>query len=184
MTPIPRPAPADHAPGFADEINLVPDVDDFSAMLVDQLVETRTLVARFGVALAGLRYAPNKWSVREVIGHLADCERVLSYRALRILRGDTTVLPGFDHDAWVPEGRFESRSLVSVLEEYSAVRAATISLVSGTTAPLWSRRTVVGSTSTTAAALLYVIAGHERHHQGVLRQRYLPVLRATNGVAN
>lgn len=183
MTAIPRPEPGDHAPGFRAEIALVPDVADFGAMLIDQLVATRSLAARFAPRHAGLRYAPDKWSVREVIGHLADCERVLSYRALRILRGDTTVLPGFDHNAWVPEGRFEERTLVSVLEEFSAVRAATVSLVGGAPPDRWTRQTVVGSTPTTAAALLYVIAGHERHHQALLRERYLPALSGSNGSA-
>lgn len=155
---------------------MVPDTPDFGAMLVDQLVATRTLIARFGVAHAGFRYAPDKWTVREIVGHLADCERVLSYRALRILRGDLTVLPGFDHNAYVPAGDFESRSLVSVLEEFSAVRAATVSLVAGAPATAWRRRTVIGTTPTSAAALLYLIAGHELHHRALLRDRYLPGL--------
>jgi hypothetical protein len=177
---IPRPQASDHAPGFLAEIALVPDVADFGAMLVDQLIATRTLAARF-TAHPGYRYAADKWSVREVLGHLADCERVLSYRALRVLRGDTTVLPGFDHNAWVPEGRFDDRTLPSVLEEFSAVRAATVSLVNAAPPGTWSRRTVIGTTSTTAAALLYIIAGHELHHGLLLRERYTGGLTPRNG---
>jgi uncharacterized damage-inducible protein DinB len=182
MPSIPRPASTDHSPGFLAEISLVPDVDDFGAMLVDQLIATRTLLARFGEKHAALRYAPDKWTVREIVGHLADCERVLSYRALRILRGDATTLPGFDHNGYVPAGAFEARSLVAVLEEFSAVRAATVSLVAGAPADAWTRRTVIGTTPTTAAALLYLIAGHERHHQAQLRERYLPCLAKPNGM--
>ncbi len=159
----------------------MPDVPDFGAMLVDQLIATRGLLARFRGVHASIRYAPDKWTVREVLGHLADVERVLSYRALRIVRGDETVLPGFDHNAYVPAARFEERTLVSVLEEFSAVRAATVSLVGGTPPEAWTRRTRVGTTPTTAAALLYLIAGHERHHQLLLRERYLPLVPATNG---
>lgn len=180
---VPRPLVTDHAPSFRAEIDLVPDVDDFGGMLVEQLVATRLLLSRFGRINGDVRYAPDKWSVREVVGHLADVERVLSYRALRILRGDMTALPGFDHDAYVPAGRFDDRSLVSMLEEFSAVRAATISLVEGAPADTWHRRTRIGQTDTSAAAMLYLIAGHERHHQQILRERYLPQLGApgTNG---
>lgn len=175
---IPRPLPTDHAAALQWEIDLVPTVDDFAGMLVDQLVATRLLLSRFGNAHAGLRYAPGKWSVREVVGHLADVERILSYRALRILRGDTTPLPGFDHNAFVPEGQFEGRTLVSLLEEFSAVRGATISLVHGAPADAWHRRTMTGRTETSAAAVLYLIAGHELHHQRLLRERYLPLVGA------
>ncbi len=178
---IPRPLPTDHHPSFQAEIDLVPHVDDFGAMLVEQLVATRILLAKFKSVQGNVRYAPDKWSVLEVVGHLADVERVLSYRALRILRGDATPLPGFDHDAYVPAGQFGTRSLVSMLEEFSAVRGATISLVHGAPDDAWHRRTMTGRTETTAAALLYLIAGHERHHQNLLRERYLPLMGQTNG---
>jgi hypothetical protein len=174
--PIPRPLPTDHAPALQWEIDLVPTVDDFAGMLVDQLVATRLLLSKFGAGNAGVRYADDKWSVREVVGHLADVERVLSYRALRMLRGDTTPLPGFDHNAYVPEGRFDDRTLVSLLEEFSAVRGATVSLIHGAPKDAWHRRTMTGRTETSAAAVLYLIAGHELHHQRLLRERYLPLV--------
>jgi hypothetical protein len=175
---LPRPAPDEYAAGFAEEIARVPEAPDFAAMLTEQLDVTKALAATFGESRARLRYAPDKWSVREVLGHLADCERVLSYRLLRALRGDETVLPGFDHVKYVGSGRFESRSLESVMEELGAVRASTASLVHSASPGDFAFRLKVGSGSITGLALAYLIAGHERHHQDQLRTRYLPALPA------
>jgi hypothetical protein len=173
---IPRPAPAHYPPGFHDEIALVPDGADFVELLERQVEETGRLVARFGEAAAGLRYAPGKWTVRETVGHLSDCERVLGYRMLRFLRGDATPLSGFDHDAYVPAADFEARPLADVLAELRAVRGATVALVGSTRPEAFARGGPVGSGTITAAALAYLIAGHERHHQDLLRSRYLPLL--------
>ena len=171
-----RPAITDYAAGFHDEIALVPDGEDFTLLLRAQLDETCALAERFGEGSAGLRYAPGKWSVRETIGHLADCERVLSYRLLRFLRRDETPLAGFDHDAYVPAGDFERRALADVIAELRAVRAATIALVGSAPPDAFAWRGRVGSGTITASAIAYVIAGHERHHQNLLRTRYLPLL--------
>lgn len=173
---IPRPTPADYAPAFAAEIALVPDASDFVAMLGAQRDETTALAGWFGESNAGLRYAPGKWTVRETVGHLADVERVLSYRMLRFLRGDPTPLSRFDHDAYVPAGAFEARTLGSVLAELRAVRGATMALVADAPAAAFARGGAVGAGTITAAALAYLIAGHERHHQELLRTRYLPLL--------
>lgn len=171
-----RPSPDQFAPVFADEIALVPSVPDFAEMLAEQHEATRALAAAFGEQHAALRYAPDKWTVREVLGHLSDCERVLSYRMLRALRADPVVLPGFDHNAYVPAGHFEQRPLADVLDEFSAVRAATVALVRSAPADRFAFRLNVGSGSITARALAYLIAGHERHHQALMRERYLPLV--------
>jgi hypothetical protein len=176
---LPRPQPDEFAPGFTAEIALVPGTPDFVALLEAQLDTTRALAATFGEEHAALRYAEGKWSVRETIGHLSDCERVLSYRLLRALRGDERVLPGFDEVAYVGAGRFETRSLAQVLEELAAVRGATIALLRSAAAGDFSFRLRVGSSSITGVALAYLIAGHERHHQQALRARYLPRLPPT-----
>lgn len=169
-----RPEADEFAAVFAEEIALVPDAPDFAALLEAQLDVTKALAATFGEKGAGLRYAPGKWSVGETIGHLADCERVLSYRLLRGLRGDRTPLASFDHVTYVERGRFEQRTLLALLDELAAVRAATVALVRGATAPDFAFRLAVGSGSITGTALAYLIAGHERHHQDVLRSLYLP----------
>lgn len=174
--PLPRPDPSEYATGFAEEIGLVPDVPDFAGMLLDQVDVTRALAITFGEAQAHLRYAPEKWSVRETIGHLADCERVLSYRLLRALRSDATPLVGFDQVAYVPAGGFEQRSLRRVVDELAAVREATVQLIRSAAPQGFAFRVPVGKSSITGLALAYLIAGHERHHQLLLRTRYLPLL--------
>lgn len=173
---IPRPRPGEHAEVFAAEIALVPEAPDFAAMLAAQLDVTKALAATFGEAHAGLRYAAGKWSVRETIGHLSDCERVLSYRLLRALRGDATALPGFDANAYADVAGFERRTLAAVMGEFAAVRAATVALVRSADPAGFGFRLPVGKGSITARALAYLIAGHERHHQQLLRERYLPCL--------
>lgn len=172
---IPRPQVGEYAPVFHAEITSVPEAADFTTLLRIQADSTRCLADQFGEEGASIRYAPDKWTVREVVGHLADVERILSYRALRIARGDTTPLPSFDEKAYVPAGLFESRALCDVLAEFLTVREATISLIEGLPTGVVGRAGPVGRGTITVAALLYLIAGHERHHQELLRERYLPL---------
>ena len=173
---LPRPATDDYPSAFEAEIALVPQHLDFPSMLARQITETAALVAHFGETGASIRYARGKWSVRETVGHLSDCERILSYRMLRLIRGDAPPLPGFDHNAYVPAADFEARTLLQVLEEFRAVRAATIALVASTRLEAFQTRGQVGSSFITAAALAYLIAGHERHHRGLLETKYLPLV--------
>jgi hypothetical protein len=174
--PLPRPQPSEYAPAFADEIALVPEAPDFAALLEEQLDVSRALALTFGEAGAHLRYGPDRWSVREVLGHVSDCERVLSYRLLRALRCDGTLLAGFDQVAWVPAARFEERSLHHVVDELAAVRRATLCLIRSSLPAEFAFRVPVGKSGITARGLAYLIAGHERHHQNLLRSRYLPCL--------
>jgi hypothetical protein len=178
---LPRPHPSEYAPAFHDEITSVPDAPDFVSLLRQQAAETYAIAARFGEAGASVRYAAGKWTLRESLGHLADCERVIAYRALSLARGEPGPLPGFDHNAWVPAARFEERTLDDVLGEFLAVREATARLVRGLPADAAARDGLVGTRRTTAAAMLYLIAGHERHHQALWRDRYLPALRGEGG---
>ena len=177
---IARPDSAEYHARFAEEIGSVPDADDFSSLLREQVHETtRYVMMAFGEEHATVRYAPDKWTVREVVGHVSDVERVLSYRALRIARGDQTVLPGFDENAYVPAAEFERRPMAAVLDELGAVRGATIALVDSLTEEMAARRGNVGSGTMTVRALLYLIAGHERHHLRLLRDRYYPCITDT-----
>lgn len=169
-----RPDPSEYNPRFGEEILSVPDTDDFPSLLRNQIEETARLVGDFGEENAAVRYGPGKWTVREVIGHLADCERILSYRALRFARGDMTVLPGFDENAYVPAADFESRTLASVMAEFRAVRGATAALVEGLSEDVTATAGTAGSGTITVRALFYLIAGHELHHLALLRERYLP----------
>jgi uncharacterized damage-inducible protein DinB len=169
-----RPDASEYNARFDSEIADVPDTDDFPSLLRNQIEDTARLIAELGEENAAVRYAPEKWTVREVVGHLADVERVLSYRALRIARGDMTVLPGFDENAYVPAAHFEARSLASVMAEFRAVREATAALVEGLPETAAAMVGNVGSGQMSVRALLYLIAGHERHHLALFRERYLP----------
>ena len=177
---IPRPDPGEYHPRYREDIESVPDTDDFAGLLREQARETaRFLTEQFGEHGASVRYAPDKWTVREVIGHVSDTERVLSYRALRFARGDQTVLSSFDENAYVPAAEFERRTMKSVLDEFLGVRSATIGLVDGLSEEFASRHGEVTSGGITVRALLYAIAGHEVHHRTLLRERYLPLVAST-----
>jgi len=176
MHRVPPPRPGDYNPLFEAEISLVPEVPDFSVRLRRQGEETRELLARFGERHGDLRYGSGKWTVREVAGHLVDTERVLTCRALRIARGDQAVLSGFDTEAYVAAGGFASRTLDSLIGELLAVRAATVALFEALPAEAFPRRGQVGKNPITVAAILYLLAGHELHHQELLCARYLPAL--------
>jgi len=172
-----RPDPSEYNPRFSAEITSVPDTDDFASLIRDQANSTVEFMAtEFGEDHAAVRYGPDKWTAREVIGHLSDCERVFGYRALRIARGDMTVLPGFDENAYVPAGQFERRTLGSVLDEFLGLRAATIGLVDGLTDEFAARIGNLGSGQMSVRAILYLTAGHEVHHRVLLRDRYLPCI--------
>jgi len=118
------------------------------------------------------RYAPGKWSVKEVAGHLADTERIMAYRALRIARGDETPLPGFDENAYVPPAKFDARPLVDLIGDLFTVRAATVALFRTFDADAWRRRGTASGKPISVRALGYMIPGHERHHVEILKTRY------------
>ena len=121
---------------------------------------------------AGYRYAPGKWTLAEMMVHVADTERVMSYRLLRIARGDQTPLPGFEQDDWVPMSGAATRTLASLATELEAIRAATLALVRGVPPEAWERRGTASGFTFSARALAWVIAGHEQHHLALLRERY------------
>jgi len=118
------------------------------------------------------RYAPEKWSIKEVLGHLTDVERIHSYRLFRVSRGDATPLPGFDENDYVRAGRFEHRAVRDLLAEFETVRSGTLRLVENVPPEAWSRRGEANGYPISARALLYIMAGHVEHHFNVLRERY------------
>lgn len=170
--PITRPAADEYAPYYDTYVSKVPGADALAA-LVAQRESTRQLLAAVDPARAGFRYAPGKWTLREVIGHLADSERVFGYRMLCFARNDQTPLPSFDETTYVPEGRFEARTLPDVAAEFTAVRDATLALARSLDAETQLRRGTASGKVMSVRALAWVIAGHEVHHLGVLRERYL-----------
>lgn len=167
-----RPAPDEFAPFYAGYIESVP-LGDLVVVLRTQMDETLALVRGLPEAKGDHRYAPGKWSIRDVVGHVCDSERVFAYRLMRIARGDATPLPGFEQDDYVARGDFGARSLASLAEEFEALRRATIALVSALDDAAMARRGSANGVQVSARALAYIIAGHERHHLHVLRSRYL-----------
>ena len=119
------------------------------------------------------RYAEDKWSIKEVISHLSDCERIFVNRALRFARNDTTPLPGFEQNDYVPQSDASSRSLTDIAKEFAAIRNATIPLFQSFTEEMWGRSGTASGGGITVRAIGFVIAGHEQHHQNILRERYL-----------
>jgi uncharacterized damage-inducible protein DinB len=168
---IPRPDVAEYAPYYGRYIDKVPD-GDLLRTLEDQGRETQRLLAGLSEAQALHRYAAGKWSIKEVIGHVADAERVFAYRALRFARADDTALPGFDEQAWVPAGRFDARSLKDLAAELDAVRRATIALLRGLGPDALARRGTASDNAVSVRAIAWIIAGHERHHMALLHERY------------
>ena len=174
LTPSPLLAPPsadEHLPYFSRYVALVPAGDVLST-LERQLEETVALVSSFGEQRAGHRYAPGKWSVRQVVGHVVDAERVFTFRAIAAARSDVNALPGFDENAYVENADFDTRSVNSLLGELTAVRRATISFFRNVSDEAALRRVVANGAPITVRALAWIIAGHERHHVAILRERY------------
>jgi hypothetical protein len=167
-----HPEPGEYAPYYEKYISLIPG-NDILATLEDQRRQTLLLLSGRTDADGDLRYAPGKWSVKEVLGHLNDTERIFAYRALRISRGDQTPLAGFEQDDYVRNGPFARRPLEDLIEDYIAVRRATISLFRNLDEAAWTRRGVASENEVTVRALAYMIAGHELHHRKILEEKYL-----------
>lgn len=165
------PAADEYAPFYAGYVAAVRD-EDVLYVLASQPEELRGLCGSLSDEEALARYAPGKWSVKEVVGHMADVERIFAYRALRVGRGDATPLAGFDENAYVPASGSDRRPVAELLDEFDAVRAATLTLFRGMPEDAWERRGVANGAPVSMRALLYVTAGHARHHLDLLRERY------------
>ena len=169
---VPRPIEGDCAPYYFTYINEIAADEDVLAVLADLDRTTPALLAPVLDELAGFRYAPGKWSVREVVGHMTDAERVFAYRALSIARGDQTALPGFEENEWAEVSNADSRSLADLVGELHAVRTASLALFRSFGAAEWERTGTASGKHVAVRALPYIIAGHERHHVAILRERY------------
>jgi len=167
-----RPSAAEFAPYYATYIGAVPD-GDLLTMLRDQLAETESLLREIGETRGNHRYAPDKWSVKEVVGHVADAERIFAYRALRFARGDKTALPGFEQNDYVAGANSDARHLAEIAAELRSVRAASITLFSGFSDEAMVRMGQASNVAVSVRALGWIIAGHELHRQRILKERYL-----------
>lgn len=169
---IHRPEETEYLPYYGKYIAMVPD-GDILAVLSRQLEETLSLLRGIPESEAGHRYGPGKWSIREVVGHMIDCERIFAYRALRFARGDQTPLSGFEENDYVRNATFDEVPLGSLAAELESVRGATLFLFQHLDGEAWKRAGVANGSPVSVRALVYIIAGHELHHRGILRDRYL-----------
>jgi len=163
------PLPDEHAPHQRRYIDAVDG--PILETLRTQRAEVTRVTGTIDETKGGYRYAAEKWTVREVIGHLSDAERVYGYRALAISRGDTTV-PKYDPDAYVAASNYDARSVASLVEEFLAVRESTLQLFANLPGEAWSRRAILGAHPLSVRALAWIAAGHVRQHLDVLHDRY------------
>lgn len=169
---IRKPVAGDYAPFYEGYVAAV-ETDDILACLIQQKTDILTLLRGVVWEKWEMAYAEGKWSLAEVVLHCIDGERIFAYRALRIARGDKTPLPGFEQDDYVPNSGAGSRTPASIVDEFEAVRDATIHLFSNLTNEMWERRGTASDAEVTVTALAFIIAGHWEHHLRVIRERYL-----------
>jgi uncharacterized damage-inducible protein DinB len=167
-----RPGPGEYDQFYAGYLAQVPD-GDLLSMLEAEGRETARLLRSVPASRGDFAYAQGKWTLKEVVGHISDAERVFSYRALRIARGDQTPLASFNEQAWTPQSGASSRSLGDLVDELEAVRRATLALLTHLPAEAPLRRGTASGKEITVRALAWIIAGHERHHVRIIRERYL-----------
>ena len=168
---IARPQPDEYVAYYERYISLVQGQDILNT-LEEQRRQTMTLLCGHDDEDGDFRYAPGKWSAKEVLGHVCDSERVFAYRALRIARADATPLEGFEQDDYVRNGPFAQRPLADLVEDFIAVRRATLSLLRSLDEAAWMRRGLANKNEVTVRALAYIIAGHELHHRRILEEKY------------
>jgi uncharacterized damage-inducible protein DinB len=169
-----KPEPGDYVPFYDTYIRLVPEESDLLAVYAAQEADVVAFFRELTEEQAAHRYANGKWSLKQVLGHVTDTERIMMYRLLCIARGDTTPLPGFDENTYVSGASFDDRTVVDLLGEFQAVRQATTALLRSLTTLQLQLAGTVNSNRATAAALVYMVAGHGVHHMNIVRERYAP----------
>jgi len=160
---------------FQEYIDLVPGDDPIAALQAQQ-ASTRERLSKVTESQGDSRYAPDKWSAKQVLGHMADGERIFQYRLLWLARGSDAPLPGFDQDPFVESAGFDSRTVGDLAAEFDSVRSASLTLLTGLTQGRpdldWNRPATVSGNPMTLATIPWLLAGHERHHLAVLADRY------------
>ncbi len=169
---IELPSAKEYAPAFARYVSRVTTVGDPVEDLTAQRARVMSRLSPLTDEQARFRYAPDKWSIKELVNHLSDCERVFAYRMLRIGRGDSTALPGFEENDYAHAAQSDRRAFRDVLDEWSSVRAATATLAVSLPEAQWINIGTANDAPMSARALLYVILGHTEHHLAVLADRY------------
>lgn len=166
-----RPTSADAAEYYFTYVDRVPD-GDVVEQLRNQIIETQALLSSIDENRAGFRYQADKWSVKQVVGHIADAERVFAYRALAFSRAEQQAIPGMDQDLWMTASRFDELSFPAILGDLVAIRESTVTLFRDFSEKQWQRRGMASEVEFQAGAIAWIIAGHELHHRSVLEKRY------------
>lgn len=169
---IARPDKSEYAPYYEKYMSLVPQ-GDVLALLGQQLESTLATLRGISEEQADSRYAEGKWSVKELVGHIIDSERIFGYRALRFARNDQTPLPGYEQDDYVNNARFGALSISALAEEFEHLRRANLCLFRQFDTETWQRQGEANEQMASVRALVHIIAGHEAHHMNILRTRYL-----------
>ena len=170
-----RPEAGEFAEYYGKYIAKVPGTDVVSILESERLQMSRLFAGRSGRD-GNFRYAPDKWTIKEVLGHVTDAERIFTYRSLRIARGDETPLSSFEQDDYVKNGGFAARTLADLVEEFDAARGASISLFRSFDDAAWGRRGVASQKQVTVRALGFITAGHQIHHRMILEENYFPAI--------
>jgi hypothetical protein len=171
------PPPTEYHPAFAGYVAKVHEVTDPIAQLGVQLDEILSLLDPLGQSKWLHRYAPGKWSLKELLGHMIDAERIFSYRALRIARADTTPLPGFEQDPYVAAAESNHCDPTRLLGEFEHLRRATILMCQNFPEAAWTRIGTASGGPMSTRAMIYILLGHAQHHLEVIHKRYLAPLR-------
>jgi hypothetical protein len=166
-----RPKPGDCSDYYNNYVKLV-EGEDIIKALYEQNKITQDILNSFSEHKGNYRYADGKWTVKEVVGHLIDTERVFAYRALCIARGDKKSLPGFEQDDYVNEGNFNRRELFDLNYEFRLLRESNLLLFKSFSPEMLRRKGFANESSISVLAILFIIAGHEKHHMNILKERY------------
>jgi uncharacterized damage-inducible protein DinB len=167
-----KPEADEYASYYGKYVTLIND-DDIVAALTAQLDNTVACLRGLSEAQGQHAYEPGKWSVKELLGHIIDTERIFAYRALRIARGDGTPLPGFEQDDYIANANFNATPLADLTTEFELVRQSNLAMFKQFSDEAWLRRGTASDNPVSVRALAYIIAGHEVHHLNILRARYL-----------
>lgn len=175
---IVKPDTTEYLPYYGKYVSLVPE-GNILTVLGKQIKETTDLLNSIPESRASFRYAPDKWSIKELVGHLIDSERIFAYRALRFARNDKTPLSGYEQDDYVSNASFDNCTLADLASEFESVRQSTLFLFKHLDENAWMRRGLANDAEASVRALAHIIAGHELHHREILRSRYLSAMGAS-----
>jgi hypothetical protein len=167
-----RPEPTEYAPAYEGYVSLVPE-DRVIPVLTAQPTELEALLAGLPDERGAYAYAEGKWTIKELLGHMIDSERVFGYRALRISRGDQTPIEGFEQDGYIETAFANERSFADLLREFSLVRETAVILFDHLKPDMWKWTGTANDAEISVRALAWIMAGHFRHHAAILKERYL-----------